>query len=97
MPLTYAESAELMGNPQFRERVKVACLHYATYISDEPVDTPAHNTRNKWAQNTFVAPDSSAALVTPATVMDDKVQEQGGDLPDNELQVAVETAINKLM
>lgn len=97
MALSYAESAALMGNPEFRERVKVACLHYATYISDEASDVPAHNTRNKWAQQTFIAPDNSAALVTPTVVMDDKVQTQGGDLPDADLQIAVETAVNKLM
>lgn len=97
MALTYAESAALMGDPAFRERVKVACLKYADYIVLEPADTPAHNTRYKWAQNTLVAADSSAALVTPSVVMDDQVQQYGGDIEDGPLQTVVETCINKLM
>ncbi|HEY1249058.1 MAG TPA: hypothetical protein VGE97_08735 [Nitrososphaera sp.] len=97
MALTYQESAELMSDQIFRDRIKVACLHYADYISAEPANTPAHNTRYRWAQQTMINPDNTVVTVTPAVVMQEAVQEQGSAISDTDLQVAVETAINKIM
>jgi len=77
MALTYAESAALMGDASFRDRVKVSCLHYADYISGEGASVPAHNTRYKWAQATFINPDAAAGQVTPTVVMHAAVQDQG--------------------
>ena len=97
MALTYAESAALMGDASFRDRVKVSCLHYADYISGEGASVPAHNTRYKWAQATFINPDAAAGQVTPTVVMDAAVQDQGAAIDDAGLQAATETAINKMM
>lgn len=97
MALSYADSSALMADPDFRGRVKVACLKFATYIMDEASNVPAHSTRIKWAQNTMVNPDAAAALVTPETVMDAKVQESGAEISDADLQSSVETSINKMM
>jgi hypothetical protein len=103
MALTYEQSAALMNDQAFRNRVKVACLHYAEYIAGEATSTPAHNTRFKWAQEVFNNPDGTAAQVTPATVMDAAVQgadltpEGDSTLDDAGLQSAVETTINKMM
>jgi hypothetical protein len=97
MALTYEQSSDLMGDETFRGRVKVACLHYATYIMDEPASTPAHSTRIKWAQQTLVMPDASAATVTPTVVMDDAVQQDGSAITDAALQSATENAINKML
>lgn len=49
MALSYSESANLMTDQSFRGRVKVACLTFANYISNEANDVPAHNVRLKWA------------------------------------------------
>jgi hypothetical protein len=70
MALDYAGSSDLMGDVEFRGRVKVACLKYATYITAEPANVPAHATRIKWSQQALVSPDAAAAQVVPVVVMD---------------------------
>ncbi len=103
MALTYDQSAALMSDAAFRGRVKVACLHYADYITGEAPSTPAHSTRTKYAQATMINPDSAAAQVTPTVVMDAAVQDAGltpegaSAIDDAGLQAATETAINKMM
>jgi hypothetical protein len=95
--MTYLESAALMTDPEFRGRIKVACLRYADSIMGETTGTPAHNTRLKWAQGCFQSPDMTAAQAQPPTVMDAEVQADGPEITDGALQVAVETVVNKLM
>ena len=97
MALDYQASADLMTDPAFQGRVKVACLKYATYIMDEAASTPAHATRVKWAQATFANPLGSAVQVTPVAVMDGQVQADGAAITDPNLQTAVETSVNKMI
>jgi hypothetical protein len=97
MALTYAQSAALTTDLDFRGRVKVACLKYAGSIIDEQPNVTAHNTRYKWAQNTFANPDMVAAQVQPPTVMDSAVQGSGAAITDAGLQGAVETVVNKMI
>jgi hypothetical protein len=95
--MTYAESAALMTDPEFRGRIKVAVLKFADYIFNEPVATPAHNTRMKWAQGAQANPDMVAAQVQPPVVMDTQVQADGAVILDAALQIAVETTVNRLL
>jgi len=97
MALSYDESNALMQDANFRGRVKVACLKFADYITNEGPSVTAHNTRFKWAQRTYQNPDQSAFEATPGTVMDPNVQSQGAAIDDATLQTAVETTLNKLM
>jgi hypothetical protein len=103
MALTYEQSAELMKNMIFVGRVKVACLTYARYISDEASDVPAHITRLKWANQVMTMPDATASQITPTVVMDGAVQEAAIDtdgdstIDDPGLQSATENAVNKMM
>lgn len=97
MPLTYEQTAELMKDAVFVGRIKVACLKYADYIVGESADTPAHQTRTKWAQQTMQNPDFTAQQVTPTVVMDPAVQDQGAAIDDAGLQSATENAINKML
>lgn len=97
MALTYEQSAELMKDPVFVGRVKVACLKYATYIMDEDASVPAHSTRIKWAQTTTANPDSTAQTITPTVVMDGAVQQDGAAITDAALQSAVENSVNKTL
>lgn len=97
MALTYEETAELMKDQIFRSRVTVACTKYASYITDEQPNVPAHPTRYKWAQQTLVAPDVSANNVMPTVVWDASVQVSGAAVTDPELQGAVEIAVQKLI
>jgi hypothetical protein len=95
--LTYEQSAQLMADPVFRGRVKVACLEYATSIQNEATDTPAHTSRLRWAQNCYLQPDMTAAQMQAPTVMDPAVQQAGSEIEDSQLQGAVEAVINKVL
>jgi hypothetical protein len=86
-----------MNDAVFRGRVKCACLKFADYVLGEAPNVPAHNSRQKWASNTVIAPDVSANLVTPTVVMDAAVQDAGAGITDAALQGVVETAINKML
>jgi hypothetical protein len=103
MALTYEESSALMMNSVFIGRVKVACLKFADYIQNESINTPGHSSRLRWAQNTYIQPDSVANGVTPPTVMDGAVQAAGVDtegnslITDAALQTSVETVVNKMI
>ena len=95
--MTYEESAALMTDPDFRGRIKVSCLKYADSILGEAESVPAHNTRLKWAQQSFQQPDMTAAQVQPAVVMDSAVQAAGATISDIALQGSVEAVVNKMM
>jgi hypothetical protein len=97
MAMTYTESATLMQDLAFRNRIKVACLTYASYISSEDVSTAGHNARLRWAQNCFLNPDQVAGQVQPPTVMDGQVQTDGSAITDALLQESVETTVNKML
>lgn len=97
MALSYDESASLMRDPTFVGRIKVACLHFASYIVNEAPSTPAHNTRYRWAQNTLVDSDAVAMKAAPAVVMDAQVQTDGAAITDANLQTSVETALQNML
>lgn len=95
--MTYEESAALMGDIIFRNRIKVACLKFADSILLEAFDVPAHNTRIKWAQDTFRQPDMAAQSAQPGVVMDPAVQTSGSGIEDTALQGATEATVNKML
>lgn len=95
--MTYTESAALMNDVDFRNRIKVACLTYANYIFGEPAGTAAHNTRYRWSQQCMQQPDQTAQQIQPNVVMQDAVQAAGANISDADLQTAVETTVNKLL
>jgi hypothetical protein len=95
--MTYDESYALMKDPAFHGRVQVACLKFADSILGEENTVPAHNTRLRWAQNTFTNPDFAATQVQPPTVMDAAVQAAGADITDAALQSSVEAVVNKIL
>lgn len=97
MSLSYSESAGLMADMDFHGRIKVALLNFASYVSGEQPNVPAHNSRYKWAQQAMQFPDQTATQLQPVVVMDPGVQSQGAAIADGQLQSAVEGAINKLI
>lgn len=96
MAIDYKTTSDLMHDTDFDGRVRVACLHYASYISGEDASVPAHNTRRRWAQDAFKNPDVAAVTVMPILVMDNKVQAAGAAITDVDLQSAVETSVNMM-
>jgi hypothetical protein len=97
MALTYDESSALMTDIPFRGRIKVACLNFAQYIADEAPSVDGHVSRLRWAQQTYLNPDAAALQVQAPTVMDPNVQAQGGTIPDDQLQSAVENTVKKFI
>lgn len=97
MAIDYATSADLMGDPTFQGRCRIACLRYASYINGEDVSVPAHNTRMRWAQQTISNPDGSVGQIMPVLIWDDAVQASGAAITDPDLQSAVETSVNKFI
>lgn len=95
MALDYLATNALMSDQEFLGRSRIACLHYASYISGEAQNVPAHATRMRWAQQTIANPDTSVAQIMTTLVMDDKVQAAGAAITDADLQSAVESSVNK--
>lgn len=91
--MTYTESAALMSNMDFRNRIMVACLTYADYLQGTP-PTLGRNTSLAWAQHVYKLPQSAAGEIQPQVVMDNRVQADGADISDNALQTVVETVVN---
>ena len=95
MAIDYQASSDLMANPSFNGRTKIACLNFATYISGEAINVPAHTTRLRWAQDTFRDAENSVNMIMPILIGDPKVQAAGAAISDVDLQSAVETSVNK--
>jgi len=95
--MTYSESAALTTDPDFRGRVKIACLKFADSIMIEASSVPAHNARMRWSVTTMQSPDMVAMQIQPPTVMDPAVQQDGAAVTDAALQAAVEGVVNKLL
>lgn len=90
MSLSYQQSSELMKDPNFVGRIKVACMHYAKYRG-----------KGAWATLVVQSPEVAAANILPVIIMDDNIQGSsagdGSDVDDATLQSVVETAVNNLL
>jgi hypothetical protein len=101
--MTDEESNTLMMNVIFRGRIKVEALRFADSILIEAAATPAHNTRVRWANETFRTPDLTAQTLQPGVVMDPAVQtaaiDPDGDsaISDAALGGAVQAVVNKML
>lgn len=95
--MTYEETAALTRDQAFRGRVAVGTTKFATYITDEAPNTPAHPTRYKWSMATLPNPEGAVAQIIWTVVMDSAVQQDGAAVTDTALQGAVEAAVNKLI
>lgn len=93
--MTYEESAQLIQNPQFRGRIKVACLTYASRIISQ--GGGASNALLRWCNQTMQMPDQAAQNVQGPAVMEPGVQSQGANIDDGSLQFSVENAVNKML
>ena len=95
--MTNIEQAALAKDPEFRDRIKICLLHFSDYIVGEATTTPAHNTRLKFSNDVYQDSDTVAMKLQPSVVMDAKVQEQGAEISDADLQTSVEATVNKRM
>ena len=96
MSMTLEESAALMNDATFRGRVKVAALNYAQYLSLQ-ASTASSNAKMTFMQQTMRAPDAMAQTLTPPTVLNPNVQQDGPTVSDASLQAAVQTTADMMM
>ena len=94
MAMSFAESAALMNDPAFRNRVKVAAIKYAEYIFLQAGNS---NSRTNWSQRTMQQPDQTALTLTPNVVMNVNVQNAGAAITDPELSSAVQVTADMMM
>lgn len=92
-----ATSAPLMEDPEFRGRIRVFVLDYATYIMNEGPSTEGHSARYRWAQGAAGNSMNEAQRIQPMVVMDPGVQQDGKDITDDKLKDSVQTVINKFI
>jgi len=92
--MTFEESAQLMTNPQFRGRVKVAALQYAQYLITLP---SLSNSRSNWVRSTIQSPDSTAQTLVSSVVMNVNVQTYGANVSDPDLAAAVQVVSDMMM
>ena len=99
MALTYEQSAALINDMQFRGRIKVACLNYASRMVSEPggFSNARSNALLRWSMQALQQPDQVAQQVQGPTVMEPGVQESGASIDDGGLQFATENAVNKIL
>lgn len=97
MALTYDQSAALMTDPDFRGRVKVACLQYADSVLIAASPVANRTALVRWATLAFQQPDMVASQVQPPTVMDAAVQDAGATITDSALLGSVTAVVNKML
>jgi hypothetical protein len=88
------ESANLMNNPDFRNRVKASALQYALFIQTQPNNS---NSRANWAQRMLQSPDQMATQLAGGVVMNVNVQQGGENVTDQNLAAAVQVVADLQM
>ena len=94
--MTYQQSAQLMTDPQFRGRCKVACIRYADNILTSGPAPGNSMGLLGWAKTAYSQPDQAAQQVQAPVVMDPAVQQFGAEINDDGLQAAVEAVVRKM-
>lgn len=94
MALSFAESAELINNLDFRGRVKVAALQYAAYLATVAGNS---NSKQQWAQRTLQMPDQTAQTLVGPVVMNTNVQSLGANIDDQNLAASVQVVADMMM
>lgn len=96
--MTLAEQASLMSDSAFRDRCKAAMLFYANYISTGGTNAlAANNMRRQWARTAQTNPDVQVGLLQPNVVQDAKVQSDGANISDSDLQNSVNATVELLL
>lgn len=93
--MTYTESAQLIRNPWFVERVSVAVSVYTNYLLNTGEDDPQQADKIGVAQR--LASQSQHVVTTLMFTLtgDPEVQASGPCIPDDTLQIIVEKTIKK--
>jgi hypothetical protein len=94
---THLQKAALAADPDFLKRVTHAVAKFATYILQEDPAAQNHKARHRWASSAILNPGGVAAAVAHAVTLDAAVDYGLGNVLDQDLQPAVESACNLLL
>lgn len=93
--MNYAELSQLMTDPAFRGRIKVAILTYSIRILQD--QGSYSNAVLRWANQAFRAPDQTAQASQANVCMEPAIHGQGANVDDGALQFSVENAVQKIV
>lgn len=94
---TYLEIYALKNDPEFRNRVGMSLIHYATYLLGADPARPFHEYEINWARKASTNTDDQIYRVMGFVLGDSKVNEELGAISDSDLQVVVEVAVRNNM
>ena len=94
---TYLEIYALKTDQEFRNRVGMSLVNYATYLLGQPPDRPWHEQEVAWARRASSNTEDQIYRVMGFVLGDAAVQADLGDITDTALQSVVETAVQNNM
>src|SRR5262245_57448635 len=93
----YLEIYALKNDPDFRSRVGMALINYATYLLGADPTREWHEYEINWSRKASSNTDDQIYRIMGFVLGDSKVQEQLADITDADLQIVVEVAVQKNM
>lgn len=94
---TYLEIYALKTDQDFRNRVGMALVNYATYLLGQPATRPWHEQEVNWARKASFNTDDQIYRIMGFVLGDPQVQADLGTITDAALQTVVETAVQQNM
>lgn len=94
---TYLEIYALKTDQEFRNRVGMALVNYATYLLGQPPDRPWHEQEVAWARRASSNTEDQIYRVMGFVLGDAQVQADLGAISDPALQTVVEVAVQNNM
>ncbi len=94
---TYLEIADLKQDENFRRRVGVAVILYASYVLGNTADTVFRETKVAWARRALASTEEQVYRLLGFILGDATVRAELAAVSDGALQGIVETAIQNNM
>lgn len=94
---TYLEIYALKTDQDFRNRVGMALVNYATYLLGQDPARPWHEQEVAWARRASSNTEDQIYRIMGFVLGDSQVQADLGDITDVALQAVVETAVQNNM
>lgn len=93
---TYLELFKLTSDQALRQKVAVACIVAADLVRAEPVNTPNHANRLKWAAQVFADPAAEGTRMLYVALAQNRAASVNAiaGASDQEIQTAVNAAVD---
>lgn len=94
---TYLEIYALKTDQDFRSRVGMSLVNYATYLLGQPAERPWHEQEVNWARRASSNTDDQIYRIMGFVLGDPQVQADLGGITDAALQTVVEVSVQNNM